>query len=120
MPTYSAVYGTFATLPILLIWIYIAWVIVLLGAVVSAYLPSLMAGVARRSGHQGWTFELAIELLQHLHRARIGHGRGLRATALARRMRAPAAGARPACGSPVAGRAVRSPAPGRCAGRVWC
>ena len=87
MPTYSAVYGTFATLPILLIWIYIAWVIVLLGAVVSAYLPSLMAGVARRSGHQGWTFELAIELLQHLHRARIGHGRGLRATALARRMR---------------------------------
>jgi len=87
MPTYSAVYGTFATLPILLIWIYIAWVIVLLGAVVAAYLPSLMAGVARRSGHQGWSFELAIELLQHLHRARIGHGRGLRATALARQMR---------------------------------
>src|SRR5690606_8317818 len=29
MPTYSAVYGTFATLPILLIWIYTAWVIVL-------------------------------------------------------------------------------------------
>jgi len=87
MPTYSAVYGTFATLPILLIWIYIAWVIVLLGAVVAAYLPSLTAGVARRSGHQGWSFELAVEALQHLHRVRDGHQRGLRATALARRMR---------------------------------
>lgn len=86
IPTYSAVYGTFATLPILLIWLYVAWVIVLLGAVVAAYLPSLMAGVARRSGHQGWPFELALEALQHLHRAGAGQHRGLRATALARRM----------------------------------
>lgn len=86
VPTYSAVYGTFATLPILLVWIYIAWVIVLLGAVVAAYLPSLMAGVARRSGHHGWTFELAVEMLQHLHRARSGQGRGVRPSAMARRM----------------------------------
>src|SRR5690606_14147390 len=35
VPTYSVVYGTFATLPILLVWIYVAWVIVLLGAVVA-------------------------------------------------------------------------------------
>lgn len=46
VPTYSVVYGTFATLPILLVWIYVAWVIVLLGAVVAAYLPSLLAGTA--------------------------------------------------------------------------
>ena len=87
VPTYSMVYGTFASLPILLIWIYLAWVIVLLGAVVAAYLPSLMAGVARRSGHQGWSFELAVEIVQHLHRARTTQGHGLRATVLARRMR---------------------------------
>lgn len=87
MPTYSAVYGTFATLPILLIWIYVAWVIVLLGAVVAAYLPSLMAGVARRSDHPGWSFELAVEALDHLHRARARQAHGMRASALARRMR---------------------------------
>ena len=87
VPTYSAVYGTFATLPILLVWIYIAWVIVLLGAVVAAYLPSLVAGVARHSGHTGWSFDLALEALNHLVRARSGQMHGLRASTLAKRMR---------------------------------
>ena len=70
VPTYSAVYGAFATLPILLIWIYVAWVIVLLGAVVAAYLPSLLAGVVRRGAAHGWQFQLAVEVLQQLHTAR--------------------------------------------------
>jgi hypothetical protein len=78
VPTYSVVYGTFATLPILLVWIYVAWVIVLLGAVVAAYLPSLLAGVARRGTVPGWTFQLAVEVLQELQRARRHIGKGLR------------------------------------------
>ncbi len=32
---YNAIYGTFASLPILLLWIYISWIIVLIGAEVS-------------------------------------------------------------------------------------
>ena len=77
VPTYSVVYGAFATLPIMLIWIYLAWVIVLLGAVIAAYLPSLMQGVARRATMHGWPFLLAIEVLQHLHRAKMRGDKGL-------------------------------------------
>ncbi len=96
VPTYSAVYGTFATLPILLVWIYVAWVIVLLGAVVAAYLPSLLAGVARRSGHQSWNFELAVEVVQQLHAARQTSAHGLRTDELAQRLRVDALQLEPA------------------------
>ena len=82
VPTYSAVYGAFATFPILLVWIYVAWVVVLAGAVVAAYLPSLMAGVARRGGGHGWQFQLALEVLQALGRSRPTAQRGLSAAAL--------------------------------------
>lgn len=71
VPTYSAVYGAFATFPILLLWIYVVWVIVLLGAVLAAYLPSLLTGVARTSGTPGWSFQLALEVLQMLHQVRL-------------------------------------------------
>lgn len=84
VPTYSLVYGAFATLPILLVWIYVAWVIVLLGAVIAAYLPSLLAGVARRGSTHGWQFQLAVELLQQLHRARSTTRIGLEGSELAR------------------------------------
>jgi len=87
VPTYSVVYGTFATLPILLVWIYVAWVIVLLGAVVTAYLPSLLAGVARRGTVAGWSFQLAVEVLQQLHRVREQPLRGLRSSQLAQLLR---------------------------------
>src|SRR5512140_885874 len=75
VPTYSMVYGAFATFPILLVWIYVAWVVVLLGAVLAAYLPSLVAGTRRRSGH-GWQFQVAIEVLRELERARVAPRRG--------------------------------------------
>ncbi|MBS0292817.1 MAG: YihY family inner membrane protein [Proteobacteria bacterium] len=87
VPTYSVIYGTFATLPILLLWIYMAWVIVLLGAVVAAYLPSLLAGVARYAGGQGWPFLLAVEALQQLHAARGQAAHGLTAAQLAQLLR---------------------------------
>lgn len=72
VPTISAVYGAFATVPILLIWVYVAWVIVLLGAVVAAYLPSLLSGIARRGDTPGWNFQLAVEILQALSKIKTG------------------------------------------------
>ena len=87
MPTYSVLYGAFAIVPILLVWIYVAWLIVLMGAVIAAYLPSLLAGVARRGGARGWQFQLAIESLQQLHLAAQTDARGLTLSQLAKRLR---------------------------------
>jgi membrane protein len=91
VPTYSVVYGAFATVPILLLWIYVVWVIVLLGAVLAAYLPSLLSGVARRGDTPGWQFQLAIELMQTLQAKsalrRAGDPAGIAVEDLAPRLR---------------------------------
>lgn len=77
VPTYSAVYGAFATVPIFLVWIYLAWLVVLLGAVVAAYLPSLLGASRRTPTAHGWSFQLALEVLQQLHRVRNSARRGM-------------------------------------------
>lgn len=86
VPTYSILYGAFAAFPILLVWIYIAWLIVLFGAVIAAYLPSLLAGVARRGGTPGWQLQLAIEVLQHLNAERDTPRKGMGVAQLGARM----------------------------------
>lgn len=83
VPTYSLVYGAFATLPILLVWIYIAWLIVLWGAVIAAYLPSLVKGTPRRATAHGWQFQLALEVVRELNAVRESPQRGLSAARLA-------------------------------------
>jgi len=77
MPAYSTIYGAFATLPILLIWIYTAWVIVLAGAVFVANLPSLLGGRLRQGDTPGWPFQLALETVQRLVLARDSRERGV-------------------------------------------
>ncbi|MFZ4535264.1 YihY family inner membrane protein [Propionivibrio sp.] len=38
-PSFTLVYGAFATVPIFLLWLYLSWAVVLLGALVAATLP---------------------------------------------------------------------------------
>jgi membrane protein len=88
VPTYSAVYGAFATVPIFLLWIYLGWVIMLLGAVIAAYAPSLQMHLGTRPATPGWRFELAVAVLKQLDAARHGPGHGLSLPALAEALRA--------------------------------
>ena len=87
VPTYSVVYGAFATLPIFLLWIYLGWVIVLLGAVIAAYAPSLAMRVVRLPDRPGQRFALAVSLLRLLANARGDAGRGFSSEALAGALR---------------------------------
>ena len=63
VPTYSMVYGAFATVPIFLIWIYLSWVVVLLGAVIAAYAPVAGTRLKRWPATTGSRFRLALALL---------------------------------------------------------
>jgi membrane protein len=40
LPTYTVVYGAFATIPIFLLWLYLSWGVILVGALVVAELPA--------------------------------------------------------------------------------
>jgi membrane protein len=87
VPTYSAIYGAFAALPILLVWIYVTWLLVLLGAVVASSLPELGRQQWRKPEGAGWGFRLALEVLAELNNAKISGQGGWSTEDLAMRVR---------------------------------
>jgi membrane protein len=70
VPTYSMVYGAFATVPIFLVWIFLSWAVVLLGAVIAAYAPLVGKQMTRWPDAPGSEFHLALVVLGHLAEAR--------------------------------------------------
>ncbi len=71
VPTYAMVYGTFATFPIFLLWIYLSWVVAVLGAVVAASLPDYGHLRASRSDLPGAEFCEATDILIVLAKAHV-------------------------------------------------
>jgi len=69
VPTYKLVYGAFASFPIFLLWIYISWLVIIIGAEVTAALPYLRTGGVRLRRRPGEQFLEAIRLLRLLHQA---------------------------------------------------
>lgn len=85
VPTYTLIYGAFATIPIFLIWLYLSWLVVLTGAIFTAMLPAFRAKAER---HRVPGEELAdglgvLGVLARAHR----DGRVVRLNALARELR---------------------------------
>jgi len=67
--TYKLVYGTFASLPIFLMWIYLSWVVVVFSSVITAVLPYWRTGGVLLKQPPGAQFVEAVEILKMLCRA---------------------------------------------------
>jgi membrane protein len=69
-PTYTLVYGAFAAIPLFLVWIYVSWVVTLLGAVIAALAPDFRVAREAREMHGApISFPAALEILRVLLRA---------------------------------------------------
>lgn len=69
-PSYTVIYGAFATLPIFLLWIYLSWLVILLGATVASLLPALRLHRWALRRHPGAQIVDALGILHLLWRAR--------------------------------------------------
>jgi membrane protein len=68
-PTYKLVYGAFAALPVFLMWLYVSWLVVLLGAVVVATLPEWRQRTLQSGLAPGSNFVFALKVLKALWQA---------------------------------------------------
>lgn len=77
--TYTLIYGAFAVVPVFLLWLYVCWVVILVGALIAALLPEYQAGYRISYRFHGRRYYGALLILAELHRAQAqGQSRSLR------------------------------------------
>jgi len=86
-PTYTVIYGTFATLPIFLLWLYLSWLSVLFGATVAASAPLIRLGRWEVNRRAGAAFIDALNVLSALRQAQGGVPPGHSTTTLSKQLR---------------------------------
>jgi membrane protein len=69
-PTYTMIYGTVAALPIFLLWVYMLWMITLVGALLTAVLPVMRYERWAHKSTPCGTFVDALAVLRVLYQAR--------------------------------------------------
>jgi membrane protein len=69
-PTLSVVYGTFAALPLFLLWLYLSWLVVLLGAELAASLDYWVTGLWKQGDETAVQVGHAITVARRLFGAR--------------------------------------------------
>lgn len=74
--SYSVIYGAVAVVPIFLFWVYIVWIVILLGASLAASLTTFSDRRSDWRWPQAWDLLLVFRLLGHFHKAQ-AEGRGL-------------------------------------------
>ncbi|MCC8405173.1 YihY family inner membrane protein [Paraburkholderia sp. MMS20-SJTN17] len=87
IPTYTAVYGAFAAVPLFLLWMYLCWFITLTGAMIASALPAIRIGQFHRPVFHGSNLFDSLELLARLCEAREAGRRGYTMPELARMLR---------------------------------
>ena len=86
-PTYTVLYGALAAIPLFLVWIYLGWLITLMGATLTAALPVVRYERWWHVALPGSAFIDALSLLEVLYQARSGDTAAVSAAALRARTR---------------------------------
>lgn len=65
-PSYTVIYGAFATIPLFLLWIYLSWLVVLFGAIIASLVPQIRFRHFETQDKSGADFVQAIRILRTL------------------------------------------------------